>query len=43
MMWDDDEQYIPPNIVNENFYIDRPAIFADDQFNSLVFSQEDLK
>ena len=44
MAWDDDEDYVPPN--NVNFFNDqaRPQIFGnDDQFNSLVFSTEELK
>ena len=45
MMWDDDEQYVPP-VINNPAYFDneRPQIFGnDDGYNSLVFSTEDLK
>ena len=46
MVWDDDEQYVPPVIINENFLNqDRPPIFGEerDGYNSLVFSTEELK
>ena len=47
MMWDDDEQYLPqPVPENEAPQLDRPEvaeIFKDEHRNSLVFSTEDLK
>ena len=31
MMWDDDEQYVPPNIVKEFINnIEKPAIFGNE-------------
>ena len=44
MMWDDDEQYVPPVITNPNYLDERPQIFGDDNgYNELLFSTEELK